>query len=475
MKVLPILTLELRTELDVVLARQRAREIAERLGADAQDQTRVATAVSELARNAVRYAGGGRVSFTVEDLDDGGRARRSLVVRAADQGPGIADLDAVLEGRYRSATGMGIGLAGARRLSDAFTIESAPGAGTTVTIARHLPSALVATEASVREIADELAHSSSRTPFEEVQAQNQELLRALEELRLRQAEIERLNRELEETNRGVLALYAEIDDKAEALRRASEQKSRFLSNVSHELRTPLATMVNLSRILLGSAGSEFTAENRRQAEFIRRTAQAMSEIVNDLLDLAKIEAGRTELRPSDFDLTDFLAALRGMLRPVATSSSVAFIVEEPREPIEMRTDEGRLAQVVRNLVSNALKYTERGEVRVRVETEEGDILAFHVSDTGIGIDVADQERIFDEFTQVESALQRRVKGTGLGLPLSRQLARLLGGTLEIRSTVGEGSTFTLRVPRRLDDGRDARQALAVANESAAPAGRTSDV
>ena len=452
---LPILALELRTEHDVVLARQRAREIAERLGVEGQDQVRFATAVSELTRNAVRYARGGRVEFGVDEPATGDAARRTLVARISDAGPGIRDLAAVLEGRYRSPSGMGIGLAGARRISDTFAIDSAPGRGTTVTVGRHLPAATPPqTGESLRTVADEVLRRASRTPFDEVQAQNQELLRALEELRTRQVEIERLNLELQETNRGVLALYAELDDKAEALRVASEQKTRFLSNVSHELRTPLATMVNLSRILLGSLGTEFTSEHRRQAEFIGKTAQSMSEIVNDLLDLAKIEAGRTELKPSEFSVADFLAALRGMFRPIATSPDVAFVVDAPDEPITMYTDEGRLAQVVRNLVSNALKYTERGEVRVRVERDgDADFVDFHVADTGIGIDVADQERIFEEFTQLENALQRRVKGTGLGLPLSRQLTKLLGGTLTVNSERGAGSTFTLRVPRRLPDAR----------------------
>ena len=440
----PVLTVELRTEHDVVLARQRAREIAEGLGIDAQDRTRLVTAVSELARNAVRYAGGGRVRFLVEDREP----RPSLVVRVSDEGPGIPNLSEVMEGRYRSTTGMGIGIAGARRLSDAFRIESAPGRGTTVTIGRELPAGAQAGPAAVQRVADDVARRASRGPLDELQAQNQELLRALEELRVRQAEIERLNRELQETNRGVLALYAELDDKAEALRRASEQKTRFLSNVSHELRTPLATMVNLARILLGSAGTQFTPEHRRQSEFILATAQSMVEIVNDLLDLAKIEAGRTEVRASEFLVAEFLATLRGMFRPLATSPDVALVIEEPRAPVAMYSDEARLGQVLRNLVSNALKFTERGEVRVRAEPGDDGTIAFVVSDTGIGIAPEDQERVFEEFTQAENPLQRRVKGTGLGLPLSRQLARLLGGTLALASTPGEGSTFTVRIPLR---------------------------
>jgi signal transduction histidine kinase len=454
-----ILTVELRTEHDVVLARQRAREIAEGLGIESQDRTRVATAVSELARNAVRYAGGGRVRFLVEERD----AHAALVVRVSDEGPGIENLGAVLEGRYRSSTGMGIGIVGARRLSDAFHIDSAPGRGTTVTIARDLPPTVDGSAAAVRRVADEVARRSSRTPLDEIQAQNQELLRALDELRSRQAEIERLNSELQETNRGVLALYAELDDKAEALRRASEQKSRFLSNVSHELRTPLATMVNLARILLSSAGTELTGEHRRQSEFILATAQSMVEIVNDLLDLAKIEAGRTDLRPAEFSVADFLAALRGMFRPLASSPDVALVVEPPREPITMYSDEARLGQILRNLVANALKFTERGEVRVRAEPAEGGTVRFVVSDTGIGIAPADQERVFEEFTQAENPLQRRVKGTGLGLPLSRQLARLLGGTISLQSAPGEGSTFTLRVQRSL---------VAAAADRSAPAAAT---
>jgi signal transduction histidine kinase len=444
MSELAVLVLELRTEHDVVLARQRARDIAERLGFDVQDQTRIATVVSELARNAVRYASGGRIVFTVEERD----GPRWLVVRVSDDGPGIRDLDAVLEGRFRSTTGMGIGLMGARRLSDSFDIESAPG-GTKVTIGRRFPARAAGTsESSVRRIAEEVARREAQSPFEEVQAQNQELIRTLEELRLRQVEIERLNRELQETNRGVLVLYAELDDKAEALRVASEQKSRFLSNVSHELRTPLATMVNLARILVDSAGAEFTADHHKQAQFIRDTAQGMVAIVNDLLDIAKVEAGRIDIRPSAFALSDFLAGLRGMFRPLLTSPDVALVVEEPAEPIEMHTDEARLAQVVRNLVSNALKFTERGEVRVRTEREGDGLLAFHVSDTGIGIAESDQGRIFEEFTQLEHPLQRRLRGTGLGLPLARQLARLLGGSLAVCGAPGEGSTFSLRLPQR---------------------------
>lgn len=454
----PLLTLALRYEQDVVLARQRARQLGECLGFDAQEQTRLATAVSEVARNAFRYGGGGRVVFGVAPLADGAAALATgalqgvqyLVVRVEDRGPGIADLAAVLEGRYRSATGMGLGLAGARRLSDAFDVRTAPGEGTTVTLARAFPrGAPPVTRATLARLTDALAQHAPRSAFEEVQAQNHELLRTLDELRARQAEVERLNAELAETNRGVLALYAELDDRAEALRLASEQKSRFLSSVSHELRTPLTSIVNLARLLDDAAATPERAladEQRTAVRYIHTSALSLTDIVNDLLDLAKVEAGKVDVRPAPFAAADMVAALRGVFRPLATNPAVTLRLDDP-PPLTLVTDEGRLAQVLRNLVSNALKYTEAGEVQLRVTAEADDLVTFAVRDTGIGIAPADQARVFDEFAQVDHPLQRRARGTGLGLPLSRRLAALLGGTLTLESAPGAGSTFTVRVPR----------------------------
>lgn len=443
-----LVTLQLRYEHDVVLARQRARQIAGLLRFDAQDQVRIATAISELARNAFQYATGGRVEFEVARCATG---RQALVVRVTDAGPGIADLTAVLSGAYDSPTGMGVGLVGARRMADAFDITSSP-QGTRVELVKHLPAGHdeITPRDSVR-IADALVQSSAGSAFEEVQQQNQELLHALGELRARQAEVERLNAELAETNRGVLALYAELDDRAEDLRRASDVKSRFLSDVGHELRTPLTSMINLSRILLDRADGPLTEEQEHQVRLIHRSAGSLTEMVNDLLDLAKIEAGKTTLRRVDTTAAEVLAALRGMFRPLVENVAVALVVEEPAEPIELHTDDVRLSQILRNFVSNAIKFTERGEVRVRAVVESGDLLRVDVIDTGIGIAPEDQARIFEEFTQVDSSVQRRVRGTGLGLPLARKLAHLLGGRVELSSALGSGSTFSLVVPRTLPE------------------------
>jgi signal transduction histidine kinase len=447
-----LLTVELRHEQDVVLARQRAREIAALLGFEAQEQTRFSTAVSEIARNAFRYARGGRVEFGVHGVVAEHDPRTpqgepaQLVARVTDTGPGIADLDAVLGGSYVSRTGMGLGIVGARRLTDRFDITSAFGTGTTVTMTRMLPrrSAPV-TPQTIAHVVQELARRAPESPVAELQTQNRELLRTLDALRTHQADIERLNEELAETNRGVLALYAELDERAKELKRASEQKSSFLSNVSHELRTPLTSILNISRLML-DYGGEMSDEQRRQLGFIRSSAQTLAEIVNDLLDLAKIEAGRVDIRPAPVDVAGLFGTLRGMFRPLLPNESVALVFDEPGD-LALVTDEGRLAQILRNFISNALKFTEQGEVRVTAAPGEGETVVFSVADTGIGIPLEDQERIFEEFVQVEGVHQKRVRGTGLGLPLSRQLARLLGGTITMTSIPGVGSTFMLTMPR----------------------------
>ena len=434
---LNLFDISVRHEQDVVTARQRAGQLAGLLGFDQSEQTRIATAVSEIVRNAFRYTGSGRVEYSVEG--DAAPQLFSIVVR--DQGSGIRDVDAVMSGRYRSTTGMGIGLVGARRLVDRFTLESTP-RGTTVHLKRFIPRRTPLVDA--RRAADIARAVTDREPIglvEEFQRQNQELLRALDELNRRQEELVRLNRELEDTNRGVVALYAELDEKANHLRRADELKSRFLSNMTHEFRTPVNSILALTTLL------EERSDPPSEVKYLRKAAENLSELVNDLLDLAKVEAGKTEVRPGEFEVVDLYGALRGMLRPLLVNQSVSLIFEEPESLPTMRTDEGKVSQILRNFISNALKYTERGHVRISAHlAPQSEAIVFAVEDTGIGIAQGDQQRIFDEFAQVDHALQRKFKGTGLGLPLSKRLAELLGGRLYVESEPGVGSTFFAEIP-----------------------------
>ena len=439
-----VLTVTIQYEHDVVLARQRARQIAALLGFDNQDQTRLATAVSELARNAFAYAGAGRVEFQIE----GRTVPQLFLVRISDRGPGIANLKTILDGRYRSQTGMGLGLIGARRLVDQCDIQSEPGKGTVILLKKILPrhSTLIGHE-SLQRLVGSLTQQRPQGAMQEVQQQNQELVRALAELRERQEELANTNRELEDTNRGVVALYAELDEKASHLRRADEMKSRFLSNMSHEFRTPLNSILALSGLLLERADGELTAEQEKQVGFIRTGAEALLELVNDLLDLAKIEAGKIEVQPVEFEISNLFSALRGMLRPLLISQTVQLVFDDPAGIPAVYGDEGKLSQILRNFISNALKFTERGLIRVTAIFNQTDqTVTFAVTDTGPGIPKEDQSRIFEEFIQLDNPAQRNIKGTGLGLPLCRKLATLLEGRIDLVSALGIGSTFSVTLP-----------------------------
>ena len=444
----PILSVTIQREHDTVGARQRARQIARLLGFDSQDQTRISTSVSEIARNAFNYAGGGKVEFQLE-----GQTRPQLfIIKISDTGPGIRDLDAILEGRYQSQTGMGLGIVGTRRLMDQFQIESRVGKGTTIWLKKLLPKrAPFVGPPDLARIATGLAQEIPQSPLQELQHQNQELLNALEEIRTRQVELTRVNRELEDTNRGVVALYAELDEKADYLRRADELKTKFLSNMSHEFRSPLNSILALSGLLLGRGDGDLTQDQDQQVGYIKRAAHDLLDLVNDLLDTAKVEAGKVEVKPIHFEVANLFAALRGMLRPLLINQSVAFVFDDVIDIPELFSDEGKVSQILRNFISNALKFTERGEVRVSAQMIGTDEVSFSVSDTGMGIAPEHQELVFKEFMQVDSPIQRRVKGTGLGLPLSKKLAELLGGDVGVTSELGRGSTFTVRIPIKYRD------------------------
>jgi len=446
-----LLTHRLRREEDVVTARQRARQIAAALGFDLHEQTRIGTAVSEIARNAFRYAGGGQVAFEIAG------SPQHFVIVVSDQGPGIPDTDLVLSGEYVSTSGMGIGLVGARRLMDGFDLRTSS-AGTTVTLRKRIPAHRSIGPGDINRLMSELQRQSAPSALDELLQQNQELLHVIDEVQLRETENERLNHELGETNRGVLALNAELEDKADSLRRVSETKSRFLSHMSHEFRTPLNSIRSLAAMLASRLDGPLTSEQERQVEFIRRAADSLLDLVNDLLDLAKIEAGKVEVLPSRFSIGELFSTLRGMFRPLMTSDAVALRFGNTAHLPELITDESKLSQILRNLISNAVKFTERGEIEVTATATDDGRIAIAVRDTGIGIPAEHVKSLFQEFVQITNPLQTKAKGTGLGLSLSQQLAVLLGGGIDVASEFGHGSTFTVTIPRSIDDSFDDTEA-----------------
>ena len=260
------------------------------------------------------------------------------------------------------------------------------------------------------------------------------------------AENDALRAELEETNQGVLALYAELDNQAEELRQASDLKSRFLSYMSHEFRTPLGSILSITSLLDDELDGPLSPEQHKQVGFVRTAASELSEMVDDLLDLAKIEAGRITISPAWFDMFDLFSALRGMFRPIVDGGAVDLIFEEPVDMPRLYTDDKKLAQILRNFISNSLKFTQRGEVRVSAKLESANEVRFAVSDTGIGIPAELHGTLFEDFSQVDSPLQKRFRGTGLGLSLCKRFAALLGGRVGVDSEPGLGSTFYVIIP-----------------------------
>ncbi|GLH36119.1 histidine kinase [Pseudomonas moraviensis] len=261
-----------------------------------------------------------------------------------------------------------------------------------------------------------------------------------------QRETTALREELDETNQGVLALYAELDNQAEELRQASDLKSRFLSYMSHEFRTPLGSILSINSLLADELDGPLSPEQHKQVAFVSTAARELSDMVDDLLDLAKIEAGRISISPAWFDMFDLFSALRGMFRPIVDATAVDLIFEEPLGLPRLYTDDKKLGQILRNFISNSLKFTTRGEVRVSTRMEGEDKVRFAVSDTGIGIAPELHDTLFEDFSQVDSPLQKRLRGTGLGLSLCKRFAALLGGEVGVESTPGVGSTFFVIIP-----------------------------
>ena len=451
-----ILQVGIDSEPDVVMVRQRARQISALLGFGVQDQVRVATAVSEVARCAYGRLSGGRAQFA---LDLQAQPQRLSVTIRADGGalrPGALPPGAEAES---PALQFDKAIVTAQRLMDGCAVQADAGTGLHVLMYKELAPRQRLDGAGLDRLGAALAASPVQNTYAEMQQQNRELGMALAELRERQDDLLALTRELEDTNRGVVALYAEIEEKAERLRKADEMKSRFLSNTSHELRTPLSSIRALAKLLLDRMDGELTVEQERQVGFIASAASDLSELVNDLLDLAKIEAGKVQLNIAPIEIGNLFSALKGMLRPLSRNpSEVDLVFVVPESPQPLLSDEGKVAQILRNFISNALKFTEAGQivVELRANDEPGRV-TFAVSDTGIGIDPDNLQLIFEEFSQIEHPLQRRSKGTGLGLPLCRKLATLLGGTVDVHSVAGAGSTFFLHLPRQFvpgDSNRD---------------------
>ncbi|MET3496557.1 response regulator [Variovorax boronicumulans] len=295
-----------------------------------------------------------------------------------------------------------------------------------------------------------------RTANEELEEQSRALRASQAMLENQQAELEQTNSQLSERtealdqrNTALRRVQRDLEDRADELQRASRYKSEFLANMSHELRTPLNSALILAKLLGDNPQGNLTLEQVKFAESIYSSGNDLLVLINDILDIAKVEAGKLEVVPEDVAISRLAQSLESTFRPLAMEKRLSFRLEiQTGAPASLVTDRQRVEQVLKNLLSNAIKFTERGEVAVVVAPTADGGASFAVSDSGIGIDPQQHELIFEAFRQADGTTSRRYGGTGLGLSISRDLTHLLGGTLTVQSEPGKGSTFVLQLPAR---------------------------
>ena len=471
MSVVPQVTVALMEEADIIAARQRGRQLADLLGFEKQDQTRIATAVSEIARNALTYGGGGRVEFAVEVEDD-----PRLIVVVRDRGKGIADIESILEGRYRSDTGMGVGIVGTRRLMDLFELDSGPG-GTTVTFAKRLPGGRGPGRDDLQRVAKALAATAVADPLMEVRTQNQELLESLAALSAKQDEAARLNAELESTNRGVVALHAELEQKAgelaalnadlegrvesavqecqqvnDALRQSQKMEAvgQLTGGIAHDFNNLLQIVTgNLEMLVRGLPDD--AGRLRRAADNAMSGATRAATLTQRLLAFSR----RQPLAPKPLDPNRLIDGMSDLMRRTL-GEHVAIHIDLAGDLWPIEADANQLENAVLNLAVNARDAMEPGgkltittgntvvgEADADDDAVPGQYASLSVCDTGSGMSDETLARVFEPFFTTKEV----GKGTGLGLSMVYGFAKQSGGHLRIESSLGRGTTVTLFLPR----------------------------
>ncbi|MEO6409196.1 MAG: ATP-binding protein, partial [Burkholderiaceae bacterium] len=357
-------------------------------------------------------------------------------------------------------------------------------------LARIAPSLGVALRSSQEHLRRELLLQQTQQQAEELQVQQEELRVSNEELeeqghalrdsqqrlQAQQGQLEDINTQLEaqadvlrQQKEVLTQAQLELSAKADELVRSNRYKSEFLANMSHELRTPLNSSLILSKLLADNPQGNLSEEQVRFAQTISDAGHDLLELINDILDLSKIEAGKVEVVFEAVDIERAVEAVASGIAPLASHKGLAFRTEVDRAtPATLETDAQRLAQILRNLLSNAIKFTAQGEVTLRVAPAEDGRITFAVRDTGIGIAPEQHRVVFEAFRQADGSTHRQYGGTGLGLSISRNLARLLGGDVEVHSADGAGSVFTLALPASHGPAHAARES----EESAAAAAPT---
>jgi signal transduction histidine kinase len=413
-----ILSTPISSNLSLVAIRDRSRQIGELFGLDNLQRTRFITAISEIARNAVQFAGGGTLTFLVGDASEAS-GTQCVVAQISDKGPGIANLQRLLGDSTHQPANAGVGIPGSRRMADGFSVKTDPGKGTTVTLEMYLPRETPPlTMRQLSERIELLTQRKAQTPVEELEQQNREMLLALEELRRKKKDLEN----------------------------ADARKTEFLAMLAHELRNPLAAIT----LSLEVAKREPSAsESSRAGVFgvIGRQAEQLSRMVNDLLDVSRLTRGKVELHTELAQIDSLIDGAIEMTGAELERRGHRVTVECPADPIFVRVDVARLKQVFNNIIHNAARYTPQpDEILVRVTADEENVTV-EVDDHGIGIDAAMLPRVFDLFAQASTGIGRQDAGLGIGLTVVERLVRDHGGSVSVRSEgMGHGTRFIVTLP-----------------------------
>ncbi len=427
-----------RREGDIVKVRDRVRRLTRELGFDQTTQIKITTAVSELTRNIYEYAKQGAITLgVVERGDDFG-----LCITARDDGPGIDErrLASIMRGDYRSASGMGVGLGGTRRLMDEFNIETAPDAGTRVTIVKWLPPpASSIARNRLDEIRAHSTHDDDDSMVDEIKQQNRDLLRVLAELEEKRTELEQVNARLHDSNQ-------ELNEANQKLRELSQMKEEFLALTTHDLRSPLAVISGIISFFTSGRLGEISPEQQKMVRMMERNTGSLIELINDLLDASKLESGTLRLNLIPTNLSTVVRDVRETMEPLAREKGILLDDFLPADLPHVQADAAKLRRILVNLLSNALKFTPTsGAVEITAE-QTGEMVRVAVSDTGVGIAADDLARLFDKYEQARSRSTRSEKGTGLGLYITKQLVELHGGSVAVTSEIGKGSSFSFTLP-----------------------------